>query len=371
MIPTGGSALSQLILLLSMLMGLYYTVKTIALPNKPVYFAGLNLLFLMFLVYGTLLLISNQHYRVFYLGEDVPNFSFLKSIFLSLPNIYIFYFFSRKGYLTERALRLWGFVFFGIAVFRYFDYQMGAVQLLLASGSDADDVTNNMGYLFVALIPMAAVYKNKISLQYALLIVCMTFIVMGMKRGAIIVGCLSLIYFLYYDYRYNGNISRLKVIFFSFLLIVAAYFVTEHLLQTSDYFVSRINKTMEGNSSGRDEIYSHFWNHFKNETDTIKFLFGNGANATLGIGINYAHNDWLEIAINQGVLGLIVYAIYWLAFLKTIVTTKANKTARLALTLAFISFFIETLFSMSYTGYSMCACTVFGYSLAHCRDVVK
>ena len=248
---------------------------------------------------------------------------------------------------------------------------MGAVQLLLASGSDADDVTNNMGYLFVALIPMAAVYKNKISLQYALLIVCMTFIVMGMKRGAIIVGCLSLIYFLYYDYRYNGNISRLKVIFFSFLLIVAAYFVTEHLLQTSDYFVSRINKTMEGNSSGRDEIYSHFWNHFKNETDTIKFLFGNGANATLGIGINYAHNDWLEIAITQGVLGLIVYAIYWLAFLKTIVTTKANKTARLALTLAFISFFIETLFSMSYTGYSMCACTVFGYSLAHCRDVVK
>lgn len=46
MIPTGGTAFSQLILLVTMLMGLYYTVKTISLKGKPVYFKGLSLLFL-------------------------------------------------------------------------------------------------------------------------------------------------------------------------------------------------------------------------------------------------------------------------------------------------------------------------------------
>lgn len=367
-IPTGGTLFSQLILLVAMLMGLYYTIKTITLPNKPVYFNGLNLLFLMFIVYGTILLTSSHHYMVSFSDLDVANYSFLKNIFLSLPNIYTFFYFSRKEYLTEKKIRYWIIVFFGIAIFRYFDYKLLSIHLLQLSGSDMEDITNNMGYLFVALIPMIAVYKE-IRLQYCLLAACITFIVIGMKRGAILVGCVSLFYFLYFNYRYNRNISKWKVILFSLLIIVATYFITEHLMETSDYFVSRISQTLEGGSSGRNDLYEYFWDHFKNETDIFKFLFGNGANATLGIGVNYAHNDWLEIAINQGVFGLIIYGIYWLNFWRTIKTTKYNKTAKLVLTLTFLFFFIKTLFSMSYTEYSMETCVVFGYYLVHCGDV--
>ena len=101
-IPTGGTLFSQLILLVAMLMGLYYTIKTITLPNKPVYFNGLNLLFLMSIVYGTILLTSSHHYMVSFSDLDVANYSFLKNIFLSLPNIYTFFYFSRKEYLTEK-----------------------------------------------------------------------------------------------------------------------------------------------------------------------------------------------------------------------------------------------------------------------------
>ena len=87
MIPTGGTIFSQLILIVAMLMGVYYTVKTIALPNKPIYFTGLNILFLMFVVYGVVLLFSDNHYIIRYSGAEVSNSSFLKSIFLSIPNI--------------------------------------------------------------------------------------------------------------------------------------------------------------------------------------------------------------------------------------------------------------------------------------------
>ena len=62
-IPTGGTIFSQLIILVAMLMGVYYTVKTIALPNKPFFFTGLNVLFLMFVIYGVALLFSDNHYR--------------------------------------------------------------------------------------------------------------------------------------------------------------------------------------------------------------------------------------------------------------------------------------------------------------------
>lgn len=371
MIPTGGSVLSQMITLTTMLMGLYYTVKVMAMKGKPVYFKGLNLLFFIFVVYGLVLLFSDHHYviKAKRFGDGtVSNFSFLKNIFLSLPNIYTFYYFSTKKYLTEKLLKGWVFALFGVAVFRFFDNQMSAIQVQLLEGIDSDEVTNNMGYLFVALIPSVALFRNKSLLQYGMMIFCMAFIVLGMKRGAIIVGVLLMLYFLYFNYRYHQSMSKTKVLFFSALIVIAAVYIVQYMMETSDYFMARIAQTEEGGSSGRDAIYEHFWNHFKNETDNVKFIFGNGANATLGIYINYAHNDWLEIAINQGVLGLVTYAFYWLCFLKTIWNTKHNKTARLVLSLAVISFFVETIFSMSYTGYSMMACTTFGYCLAHCQD---
>lgn len=371
MIPTGGTVFSQLIFLIAMLMGLYYTIKTIGLNNKPVYFTGLNLLFLMFIIYGVLLLLSDHHYVIKYNGTVVPNFNYLKSIFQSLPNIYMFYYFSRLGYLTENNLRKWIIVFIGISVFRYFDNQMAFIQEMMLQGSDAKETTNNMGYLFASLIPTVAVFKDKTRIQYGLLIFCMAFLIMGMKRGAIIVGTVSMIYFLYFNYKYNKNVSKSRVVIFSLLIVITAYFIIDYMLESSDYFASRLQQTEKGYSSGRNEIYEHFWSHFKNEMNAFKFLFGNGANATLSIGVNYAHNDWLEIAINQGVLGLIIYCIYWLCFIKTIKSIKYNRTAKLVLALTFISFLIMTIFSMSYTGYSMIACTVFGYYLAHCKEIEK
>lgn len=370
-IPTGGTIISKLILLTAMLMGLYFTFKTIFIKGKPVYFNGLNLLFFTLVIYGVFLLISDHHYviKAKLFDNEVSNFSYLKSIFLSFPNIYTFYYFSRKGFLTEGHLRKWIIVFFGIAIFSFFDYQIATIQTSILNGNEVEEVTNNMGYLFVALIPAVALFKGNIRLQYCLLIICMAFIVFGMKRGAIIVGVISLMYFLYFNFKYNNKIPKGKVIFFSLIIILAAYLITDYMLETSDYFMNRIVQTKEGDSSGRNTIYEYFWDHFKNETNMFKFLFGNGANATLGIYINYAHNDWLELAINQGVFGIIVYIIYWTCFLMTIKSIKHNHTARLVLTLTFISFFIETLFSMSYTEYSMVSCTVLGYYLAHCRDV--
>lgn len=368
MIPTGGTVFSQLILSCAMLMGIFYTVKTICLPNIPVYFTGLNMLFFMFIIYGILLLFSNHHYIIIFSWSEVPNSTFLKNIFLSLPNVYVFYYFSRKGYLTEKALKKWVIVFLASSVFRYIDNQMALLNMMQLKGVQTKEMTNNMGYLFVALMPTIAVFKDKVRIQYGILILCMAFIMMAMKRGAIIVGTIMLIYILYFNYKYNKNVSKRKVIVFSLFIIVAAYFITEYMLESSDYFMSRIEQTKEGNSSGRNALYERYWNHFKNETDILKYLLGNGANATLGIGVNYAHNDWLEIAIDEGVLGLVIYCIYWFCFWRTIASIKYNITAKLVLTLTFISFLIMTVFSMSYTEYSIYSCSVFGYYLAHYKE---
>lgn len=369
-IPTGGSTISQVILLITMLMGLYYTIKVFFLPRKPVYFSGLNLFFLVLVIYGVILLLSSHNYVVQAKTYDneVPNYYYLKNLFLSFPNIYTFYYFSRKKYLTEDLLKKWILVFFCVAIFRFFDYRLTAIHMALLSGNDAEEVTNNMGYVFVALIPAVAVFKRSPRIQLALLIICLGFIIIGMKRGAILVGVVSLLYYLYFNYRFNKTISRTKVILFSLLIIIAGLYITQYMMTTSEYFNYRIESTRSGSTSGRNALYAHFWNHFKHEQNLFRFLLGNGANATLGIGENYAHNDWLEIAINQGLLGLIIYGFYWVCFIKTIASIKYNKTAKLVLTLSFMAFFLKTMFSMSYTTYSIIPCTLLGYYLAHSKD---
>lgn len=372
-IKTGGSTFSQLLVLFLIAMGLYYTFKTLLLPNKPVFFFGLNLLFAMFAVYGTILLFSDHHYiiQAKLYDNEVSNTSYLKNIFMSLPNIYAFYYFTYKGFLSVESLKKWAYVFFCVAIFRFFDFQIGALQAAAILGNDATEVTNNMGYLFAALIPYVVLFENNLKKQYGLIIVCLIFLFWGMKRGAILVGILSLIYFMYFNYKFQGNISKLKIVLSTVILIAIGTIFFNYMMTSSDFFLMRYNATLEGGTNGRDYLFTTFYNHFIHESDSFKLFLGNGANATLEIGTNFAHNDWLEIAINQGILGLIVYAMYWFGFMQVISDSQHNHQAKLVFVLTFIGFFTKTFFSMSYTDYSITVSSIFAFYLANYNNQIE
>ena len=365
-INTGGTIISKFMFLLIIVIGVYCTIKVMLLKSKPIYFNGLNMLFCLFAFYGILLLLSNHHYviKAIDYNDSVNNNAFLKSILLSLPTIYAFYYFSIKNYLTEEILKRWLFVLFATSIFRYFDSYFYAL-----NNSDlVDGITNNKGYLFVALIPSLALLKNKPYLQYTLLIVCMAFILFAMKRGAIFTGIVLILYFMYYNRKRIGKTSPARLLLLSIFVLISGYLIFRFLLNNSNAFVGRIEATLSGDDSGRHELYTTFYNYFLNERNLFRIIFGNGANATLGIGDNYAHNDWLEIAINQGVLGLCVYLYYWWCFYRTVKSIKIYDTTKLILSLTFISYFLTTIFSMSYTGYNVIASSIFGYALARCHE---
>lgn len=44
------------------------------------------------------------------------------------------------------------------AVFIFIDNKLTTIHVLLLEGTDVEEVTNNMSYLFVALIPAVAVF---------------------------------------------------------------------------------------------------------------------------------------------------------------------------------------------------------------------
>ena len=361
--PTGG-AISMGLLGINLLVSIYCAIKIWQMPNHPPYIKGLNLLVLMFSIYGFALILmspSTIYYRMS--GLSMASYNYIKSIYLSILPIYAFYYFSLKGYLTAERLRWWAVVFSISCVVSYYIYMQQALEKLLERGSSAEEITNNAGYLFLSLIPIWVLFRKKPLLQYAGLAFCMAFILMGMKRGAIAIGGVVVLYLIWQIIKNARGKQRAIVILLSAVLAVAGVYFVIDMMTSSDYFMQRLEATKEGNSSGRDSLYSFFWTYFTEKADAIQYLFGRGANGTLEIFNSYAHNDWLEIAVNQGLMGIIVYAVYWKKFYSTW-RQSTNIEAKTILALVGIIYFAKTLFSMSYGDMTYVCTSVLGYALA-------
>lgn len=361
--PTGG-AISTGLLGINLLVSFYCALKIWQMPNHPPYIKGLNLLVMMFSIYGFYLILMNPstiHYSMS--GMSMASYNYIKSIYLSILPIYAFYYFSLKGYLTAERLRWWAVVFCISCVVSYYIYMQQAMEMLLARGSSAEETTNNAGYLFLSLIPVWVLFRKKPLLQYAGLAFCMAFILMGMKRGAIAIGGVVVLYLIWQIIKNARGNQRFIVILLSAVLAVAGVYFVIDMMTNSDYFLQRIEDTKEGDSSNRDILYSFFWTYFTEKADAIQYLFGRGANGTLEIYYNYAHNDWLEIAVNQGLLGIVVYAVYWKQFYSTW-RQSTNIEAKTILALVGIIYFAKTIFSMSYGDMTYVCTSVLGYALA-------
>ena len=361
--PTGG-AISTGLLGINLLVSIYCAIEIWQMPNHPPYIKGLNLLMVMFSIYGFYLILMNPstvHYSMS--SFSMASYNYIKSIYLSILPIYAFYYFSLKGYLTAERLRWWAVVFCISCVLSYYIYMQQAMEKLLERGSSAEETTNNAGYLFLSLIPIWVVYRRKTLLQYAGLAFCMAFILMGMKRGAILIGGVVFFYLIWQIIKNARGKQRVFVIILTAVLAVAGVYFVIDMMTSSDYFLQRLEATKEGNSSGRDSLYSFFWTYFTEKADVIQYLFGRGANGTLEIYYNYAHNDWLEIAVNQGLLGIVVYAVYWKQFYSTW-RQSTNIEAKTILALVGIIYFAKTLFSMSYADMTYVCTSVLGYALA-------
>lgn len=361
--PEGG-IISLALLGVNLLISASCTLKVMQRRNGPIYFRGLNMLMFLFTIYGFILVLmgpSTLYYPIS--GKSMPSYNYIKSIYLSMLPIYPFYYYTKRGYLTAEHLRMWGVIFLASVTLSYFRTQREALEALIERGSKADEITNNSGYLFLSCLPLLVLFRKKPIIQFAFLAFMMAFIVMGMKRGAIAIGLASSVYFMWQAITKSKGKTRFLFIVLSISICIGSVLFFIHQMSSSDYMMKRIEDTLAGNSSGRDSLYTFFWKYFTEDASFIHYLIGRGANGTLEIYYNYAHNDWLEIAVNQGLLGIVVYAFYWFGFYKTW-RLATNIDAKTILVITALIFFAKTLFSMSYADMSYVSTSVLGYALA-------
>ena len=352
--------MAQVIFVILMMMSFYACYIVNRYYHIGPFIKWLNILLVVLTIYGLIPIIGGYSFhKGAYTSNVISNYTYLQGIYISVMPIYAFYFFSLKKKLLPDNITLvfWIFLVYSFAL--YFQNF-----LKVTADTNKEDIVNNIGFQFVPLIPMLLLVKIKNIWKYILAMVIFGFIILSMKRGAILTGGVMLLLFL----KQNFRVRTKQQLFYMFSLTCIAIFVmyrsVMNLYEQNAFFHKRFDMTMHGYSSNRDKLFTYFWNYFTERTSVLEFFFGHGANGTLSLYGQYAHNDWLEFAINQGVLGLILYSVYWSVFAFEWNTYKGGKEKKQVLGDIMITYFLIALFSMSFGSMPLCATLCIGYCLA-------
>lgn len=310
----------------------------------------ISLLVIMYCVYGSLYMLSNESTQISEGGaKNVGSYLYLQNALNSLLPFYILYSFSEQGKLSVSRICSYCIIYLLLFVAVYFRYHEQMLLQAALVGIERKEFTNNTGYFFIMLIPYLFFFKNQL-FRLAMLVIIMVLTVMCMKRGAILIGGVSFIWFLIANFQQNQSPKKKAMILvFSVGVICSAISYIEYKQDSSKYFRSRIEQTQKGDASGRNMIYPKIWNAVINDESVAHLLVGRGANSTVRIAGNYAHQDWLELACNNGLIGIILALSFYITIFSTAIFHRQDIPQEYYMVLLMFGFmmFAKTMFSMS------------------------
>lgn len=358
-----GTLFSQGITVLYIAMSVLLTVAAVLQTKMPKLLKSYLAFFLVLIFYGFAIYFTGETIIVSS-GEKTDGSNYLNSIILSGLPIFASFYLTRKVVYDNKYLKSWFFILVGVTILSF--YHQEQVEFANRIGGYYDDVTNNAAYLFVGIIPLVCLFDRQKLIMYAGLGVCAFFLLLGIKRGAILTGGLDIAVLLYYNLRSKSKGGKVWILVLTVVFFIAVYFFVQNMMETSEYFSYRFDLTLEGYTSNRDTINQQIFRYLSSEMTFLDFLFGRGAMATIRMFTNYAHNDWLELMVNQGLLGVVPYFIFFVYFFNAFRSSKGTPS-RVPLLLILITLFVPTLFSMSYSSISFPLAFYFGHVAARLK----
>lgn len=196
------------------------------------------------------------------------------------------------------------------------------------------------------------VVEPRDKLLMVLMVIGTLVLLLIMKRGAILCLGTALATWLFLRNRYyprlNTLVSNLLALSVLFTLI-GVFWVTR-----GEQFAERLQDT---SGSGRDILYGFIFRGFI-EADITQLLFGHGSMAvqilsgiTLGVreGAKYglqAHSDWLTLAYDFGLFGVVLFAIFQaLVFRKIRQLRYLHTSLYIKLLPVYLALFLNSIFS--------------------------
>ncbi len=333
-----GSVISQSALAFLLVISGIYLVKCLLLKGKKELF---------FKVWTAFLLLNTLG---FFLTGSISNgyhFGMFKGILISSLIFYPFYYFSKNNQLETKHLIQFFILILPIAIAQFF---FNRDQILIERVTSNEDVVNNMAYFFVGLMPFVFLFIKRRMISLLSMLVLVFFVIEGAKRGAILTGAFVLLMYAYAFMQSIQKRNKYKGYLISFIGLGLLSYYVYSLYTSNEYLMTRMSLLSEGGYSGRDVIYSSIFNIWQASPNPLNIFFGFGFASSLELtGGSFAHNDWLELLSNFGLLGIGLYLSLFISAFILLKNNNWNKDKKILFFTVISIWFLVTLFSMGYT----------------------
>jgi hypothetical protein len=334
--PTG-ALIAKVALLLMLLISFSYFIISLLAPGIKkggFYYAWAFLIFLN--IFGF----------IFEGNYNGTHFSQLKSVLIALLPFFPFYYFMCKGHLKPNDLLRFAFLLLPIFILSFYLTKVTLAQ----NYNDPETIVTNTAYLFITLIPYLFLLGKRKFIAISLLLLLLFFTIQSAKRGALIAGLIGSAFFMFHllssidpRSKVNGTIVGLTAV------VIVSFYIYDFYI-SNEFLVQRMGE-ITGGGSGRNIIYSNLLESWYESDSAIKYLFGFGFVATIknsGTG-NLAHNDWLELLTNFGLLGVFIYLFAFYSAFDFIISNQVKKLHKLMMLCIISMWFFQTIVSMYYT----------------------
>ena len=218
----------------------------------------------------------------------------------------------------------------------------------------------NLVYYILCFLPFVlCVKKNSIKMIFLLMISFSLLI--SMKRTAFLAFVIALFVSYIIDRHIMGKGRKRKLIntLVIFLTIITGIFMYNYIVDVFNLdIILRLQQlsTDGWSGSGRDIIYRSVW-HYQLNSTVGEWLIGRGYNgvsntSAAGLGNLFysssaAHNDFLEILYDYGIIGLSIYLLFFIKLIKhsiKLIKLKSDMAGPFAASL--VIFFMLSMFSI-------------------------
>lgn len=359
-----GTILSRSVMLLFLILSGLYSLLTLKERPQPAIFRWIFMLIGLHIIGSFLSLIQDP---IYFNGKHINVIIYNRSVFFSLLPFFPAFYLARRNMINEYDMKVFMVVALIVSIFAYYG------NVLQKTGDVKGEITNNFGYYFLSIIPFLILYR-KYFLKYVLLTIILFFIFSSAKRGAILAGGVAVCLLLIQQFFIlkNRKCFLINLFYFSIgfvLLVVTANYVFEG----SEYLQRRLIYTLDGDSSGRDTIYSSLFYSWVHADSYWNYIFGFGPYSSFKIAGISAHNDWLELLTSYGLCGVLLLSGLFFSIIKEIWNKFNPSEYRWCIAIIFSIVFFNSLFvRFIYSIFDSCMLMILlGYVLGRSAVVVN
>lgn len=290
-------------------------------------FVSIVQVFLIYILFTNIVLSSSEP-RIW--------LSILKSCLWCCSFMAVYYMLGRNPLCYEEKLvKLFGIVsFIGI---------IGTINMLLnpVMEIEVDElVGDNTVFYYVLVVPWLLLFKNKLLRRLSIAIL-LILAVLSLKRSAVIIALsCSFAVFVFNQKKSNYRLLWMAAVI---ILFCGVYKIVGDMAEVINV-TDRFEAMSEDEGNGRLGIYSDVFAQYL-DSDLFSQLFGHGYNmVSVVLKGTSAHNDFLEVLYDYGIIGFILFIYLHIRVAKT--TYKLHKRRSSYFIPYLVSFIIFVVMSM-------------------------